>query len=492
MSHFDAIVVGAGVVGPPLATVLARQGRKVLIVERDWLKPDRIVGELMQPGGLRALASMGLASTVNNIEAIPVDGYYILLNGNAQQLLYPYKALVRLSLEPVPGCVFDGNDKIVTDLTIDTKAWDRDPRVHGVAFHHGGFVGNLRSTVRAEPNVTALEGTVTQLVYKDGEVVGVEVKLEGVPAPTTYTADLTFAVDGIYLRLRKQLSPEYAPQVGSHFVGMELHNAVLPAPNHGHVLLGAHLPILVYQISPSTTRILCCYRLSKPPSQRDNQLSDFLNGEVLPNLPAQMQPLFVEAVKLNQFRIMPNQWMPAKQNTVPGLVVVGDALNMRHPLTGGGMTVGLNDCALMGRLLCPEQVPRLLDRARVDAAMKQFHRERKQLDAVVNVLSIALYMLFDAESESLQILQRGCFAYFLRGGACVEDPIGFLSGVFPLPAMLFYHFFSVAFYAIGLNFGDKVRRHGVVGVLVALGQVFTVLYTAVVVFAPVLVKELTS
>ena len=56
---FDVIVVGAGVVGPAIATAMARQGRKVLIVERDWTKPDRIVGELMQPAGIQALRELG-------------------------------------------------------------------------------------------------------------------------------------------------------------------------------------------------------------------------------------------------------------------------------------------------------------------------------------------------------------------------------------------------------------------------------------------------
>lgn len=53
--QYDAIVVGAGVVGPAVATAFARQGRKVLLIERDWTQPDRIVGELMQPSGLKAL-----------------------------------------------------------------------------------------------------------------------------------------------------------------------------------------------------------------------------------------------------------------------------------------------------------------------------------------------------------------------------------------------------------------------------------------------------
>jgi squalene monooxygenase len=47
-------------VGNAVAVALADQGRKVLLIERDWRQPDRIVGELLQPGGVAALQILGL------------------------------------------------------------------------------------------------------------------------------------------------------------------------------------------------------------------------------------------------------------------------------------------------------------------------------------------------------------------------------------------------------------------------------------------------
>lgn len=46
--------------GSAMAAVLARDGWKVTVVERDLREPDRIVGELLQPGGYRALRELGL------------------------------------------------------------------------------------------------------------------------------------------------------------------------------------------------------------------------------------------------------------------------------------------------------------------------------------------------------------------------------------------------------------------------------------------------
>lgn len=56
----DVLIVGAGVLGSAMAAVLAQDGRRVMVVERDMKEPDRIVGELLQPGGYRALRELGL------------------------------------------------------------------------------------------------------------------------------------------------------------------------------------------------------------------------------------------------------------------------------------------------------------------------------------------------------------------------------------------------------------------------------------------------
>lgn len=56
----DVIIVGAGVAGAALAHTLGKDGRRVHVIERDLTEPDRIVGELLQPGGYLKLAELGL------------------------------------------------------------------------------------------------------------------------------------------------------------------------------------------------------------------------------------------------------------------------------------------------------------------------------------------------------------------------------------------------------------------------------------------------
>ena len=52
-----------------MVTCGSQLGRRVLIIERDLTQPNRIVGELLQPGGYRKLQELGLASAVEGIDA---------------------------------------------------------------------------------------------------------------------------------------------------------------------------------------------------------------------------------------------------------------------------------------------------------------------------------------------------------------------------------------------------------------------------------------
>lgn len=476
---YDAIVVGCGVVGPCIATGLARKGKKVLIIEKDWSIPDRIIGELMQPGGVRALRSLGMIQSINNIEAIPVTGYSVFYNGDSVSIPYPYKSETG-SIEKLEGLVFNGNDKVLNDQTIFTKDYEDDERERGVAFVHGKFLQNLRKIVAKENNVTRLQGTVIDILKNErNEVIGAQVNVNG-RGKVNFTGHITFICDGIFSKFRKELSPDHVPTVDSSFVGMSLYHADIPFPNHGHVILGTHhMPILVYQISPNETRILCAYNSSKLP--RD--VYKWLREKVQPYIPESLSESFNRALDDRKVKSMPNSFLTAKRNDVLGMCVIGDALNMRHPLTGGGMTVGLNDVVLLIKKIGDLDFN---NKELVLDELLDYHYERKAYDSVINVLSIALYALFAADNENLRKLQVGCFKYFQRGGDCINTPVKFLSGVSPRPILLTKVFFFVAFYSVFLNFQEK----GLLGFPVAFFQGLTIIFTASKVFTPYIYKEL--
>ncbi len=83
----------------------------------------------------------------------------------------------------------------------------------------------------------------------------------------------------------------------------------------------------------------------KLPQQGDGSLASYLLQTVAPQVPQQLQPAFEEAIHAGRMRSMQNKQMPAAPLHCPGALLLGDAFNMRHPLTGGGMTVGTSPVA---------------------------------------------------------------------------------------------------------------------------------------------------
>ena len=453
---YDFIIVGAGVVGPALATNLASKGKTVLMLERDLSEPDRIVGELLQPGGIQLLEKLGLGAALDGIDAAPITGYEVIYEKNSVNIPYP----------PPPH---------------QTK-----PAV-GKGFHHGRFVMNLRRLSSETEGVTLKQATVTEIIEKDGRIVGVKTKEN----PEPYYATITCVCDGTNSNFRKQFV-QTRPVVKSHFVGTILQNPDLQAPGHGHCIIGSDFsPMLIYSISPTEARILCNVPMATLPSKGNGDLKKWLETNSLPHLPVPLQKSFAKALEdESQLRSMPNQYLPAIQYDVQGLIILGDAMNMRHPLTGGGMTVGFNDAYLLSEALGRLSSDELASHSHLQIILKEFRRHRKGSSVVINVLSIALYLLFAADSPELKILQVGCFEYFKCGGEHIRGPASIISALTPSVSLLFYHFFAVAFFAIRLNFVSKIKESGLLGFFIAFYQMFTTLWTAAGVFLPFLFKEL--
>ena len=61
---FDVVIIGSGILGSAMAYTMAQQKRRVVVIERDLSEPNRIVGELLQPGGRVALDKLGLSGYI--------------------------------------------------------------------------------------------------------------------------------------------------------------------------------------------------------------------------------------------------------------------------------------------------------------------------------------------------------------------------------------------------------------------------------------------
>ncbi|CAH2061436.1 unnamed protein product [Thlaspi arvense] len=160
-SGIDVIIVGAGVAG-----------RRVHVIERDLSEQDRIVGELLQPGGYLKLIELGLEDCVKKIDAQRVLGYALFKDGKHTKLSYPLETF--------------------------------DSDVAGRSFHNGRFVQRMREKAASLSNVRLEQGTVTSLLEENGTIKGVQYKTKDGNELRSY-APLTIVCDGCFSNLRRSL-----------------------------------------------------------------------------------------------------------------------------------------------------------------------------------------------------------------------------------------------------------------------------------------------
>lgn len=418
---WDLIVVGAGIAGATFAYEQGRQGRRTLLLERDLRQPDRIVGELLQPGGYLALKRLGLEACVDGIDAQKVIGY----------------------------CMFKNQKEAKVDYPLEEHADD----VAGRSFHHGRFVQKLRQAASRAPNVTIRQASVRRLVNDKGEdweegqvVTGVKYKLND--QECVALAHLTVVCDGMYSTLRSKLTTNQDLKHPSFFVGLLLKDTQLPHANFGHVVLADPSPVLFYPISSTEVRCLVDYPGESLPSATSGQLNSYLLETVAPQVPEVLKPAFIVAVQSGRVRSMQNKQLTTAPLHAPGALLLGDAFNMRHPLTGGGMTVALSDTNLLCEMLKP--LPNLTDPIATADATAAFYVKRKPLSATINTLANALYKVFCATGkEAHEEMRQACFDYLRLGGMYSAGPVSLLSGLNPRPSVLVMHFFMVALYGVG-------------------------------------------
>lgn len=228
MPHYDVLIVGAGIAGPALAHGLSTLPRaekpRIALVERSLAEPDRIVGELLQPGGVIALRKLGLEGCLEGFDAIPIGGYCVINNGKSVHIPYP-------------------------------------TGYEGRGFHHGRFVMSLRAAAKRAEGVDLIEATVTDLIEEAGRVVGVKMakKCGEIESKEEYRADIVIIADGCFSNFRGAVMGRALakPVTKSHFCGAILEDVALPIPRHGTVaLIKGSGPVLMYQISKHDTRIL--------------------------------------------------------------------------------------------------------------------------------------------------------------------------------------------------------------------------------------------
>ncbi|KAJ6761552.1 SQUALENE MONOOXYGENASE [Salix koriyanagi] len=351
-------------------------------------------------------------------------------------------ALAKLGLE---DCLDGSDSQTVFSFAAVHKDGKRSAisypsNASGRGFHHGRFVQKLREKAASLPNVELEQGTVTSLVEENGsikEAISAVQRLKSHPTLSVWSWKIII--------FHMQIVPIEVP---SYSVGLVLEDYNLPYANRAYFILKDTIAI-AYPISSKEIRCLVDVPGPQPPSISTGEMASYLKTVVAPQMPPELHNAFICAIDKGNIRTMPNRIMPASSYPTPGAFLIGDSLNMRHSVTGGGMTVGLSDVVLLRDLLRP--LNDLSNAASVCKYLESFCVLRKPTAFAINTLASTLHTVFSSSDQdpARKEMKEAFFNYLSLGGVFSDGLMALLSGLNPDPLSLFFHCFAMLAYAVG-------------------------------------------
>ena len=118
-NQYDVCIIGAGVAGGVLAAYLGNNGLKVAVVEKNLAEQERMIGELLQPGGVIKLQELGLEHLLHGLDAQAIEGYGLFMNGDLRSKRLACGLLQRSGLLSHPTNLLKGSTSIIRSLAFE-------------------------------------------------------------------------------------------------------------------------------------------------------------------------------------------------------------------------------------------------------------------------------------------------------------------------------------------------------------------------------------
>src|SRR5580704_16230686 len=150
----DVVIVGAGPAGAVAATVLARAGARVRILDRSVFPRHKLCGDTVNPGTLALLRRLRMAETID-AKGLPIDGMLLTGDGVAIEGRYPAdlqgRALTRRDLDwALLGQAIDAGAGFEPGVAVRRPLLDTNgsqPRVSGIVCGRNGSTRTIRAPV---------------------------------------------------------------------------------------------------------------------------------------------------------------------------------------------------------------------------------------------------------------------------------------------------------------------------------------------------------
>lgn len=348
MPAYDAIVVGAGCAGASLALLLARRGRRVLVLDRARFPSDTASTHFLWPRTTAALARWGLLDALAATGCPPIETVNMQMGS----------VTMRGRPEPVDGtAVMYCPRRTVLDKLLVDAARDAGAEVR--------------------------EGTLVRDVVGDGtRIVGV--RGDGIEEQ----ASIVVGADGMNSGLAEAVGAAMSRSYPSLTCGFYAYWSSVPTDGV-EFYLRAGRDILVFPTHDDLTCLWVGRSSDAWPAYRADIEGQYLAG---------LDPSLLERVRRGRretpfkgTRRLPNFYRDCAGR---GWALVGDAAYHRDPLTG----MGIGD-AFLGAELLAAAIDRGLD-GNLDAALKSYQETLREQTAAMFEYTLMSAALKDPELQA--------------------------------------------------------------------------------------------
>jgi 2-polyprenyl-6-methoxyphenol hydroxylase-like FAD-dependent oxidoreductase len=342
----DVVIVGGGIAGGALATVLARQGIAVAVLERELAPTDKVRGEYMAPWGVAELKRLGLLDPL------------LAAGGLFATRTIPYD-------ENMPG-------DAALPFTLDLSTVH--PQAPGsFCMSHPAMCATLATAAEAA-GAAYLRG-VEDIVVSAGSPPTVAFSRDGVR--TEWRCRLVIGADGRNSRVRHQLGFPVLADPPHNLLGGLLVEGVPDWPQDTQVIgTEDRLHFLIFPQGGDRVRLYLCYDFADKgpyagPARRENLIAAFAGLRCLPYARS-----IAEARPIGPFNSFSNEDHWIEDTTAAGVVLVGDAAGHNDPITGQGLSIALRDVRLVSEAILAGRRDRESFRPYVEERLERMRRLR--------------------------------------------------------------------------------------------------------------------
>jgi 2-polyprenyl-6-methoxyphenol hydroxylase-like FAD-dependent oxidoreductase len=318
----DVVIVGTGIAGGALGTVLARAGFEVVLLERETIYPDRVRGEYLTPWGVTELTKLALLQPLRDAGAL-----FSRRNIPYDELYGPAEAEAR---------VFD-----LTKMHAE--------KLGALCLGHPATC-EIFAQLAVASGARLLRG-VSEIAVTPGERPAVSCMHEG--ARLEFAPALVIGADGRNSSVRKDLGFTVRANAPHNLVGGMLVKGVPSWPRDMQVIgVEDRFHFLIFPQGDDLVRLYGCYQFAdKPrfdgPDRRSKLIDAFRALKCLPYAEA-----IAASTPVGPFNSYSNEDHWIDDPTCPGVVLIGDAAGHNDPVLGQGLAIALRDVRLVSEILC--------------------------------------------------------------------------------------------------------------------------------------------